>query len=189
MANYIETFDSKMDWANVFVRTGDFPLDRSSIFSSYDDAVLYAAGTGKDSRGLGKTSYIGQIITVYEEGKVDVYKIGENRNLEHISDEDDIANIINSMPIVKGDMPNSAVLKGGNNQAISEGEVALGVYNKSNADTRFSIGVGTSETDRKNAFEVKQNGDVYIKGITLPLATLLSTADTDADVESVWKEL
>ena len=35
MANYIENFKSKMDWANVFVRTGNFPLDRSSIFSSY----------------------------------------------------------------------------------------------------------------------------------------------------------
>lgn len=82
MANYIETFKSKMDWGNTFVRTGDFPLDRSSIFSSYDDAVLYAAGSGLDSRGLGKTSYIGQIITVYENGKVNVYKINENRSLE-----------------------------------------------------------------------------------------------------------
>jgi hypothetical protein len=26
----------------------------------------------------------------------------------------------------------------------------------------FSIGAGTSSTDRKNAIEVKQNGDVYI---------------------------
>ena len=73
MANYIETFKSKMDWGNVFVRTGDFPLDRSSIFSSYADAVLYAKGDGSDSRGLGKTSYIGQILSVYESGEVKVY--------------------------------------------------------------------------------------------------------------------
>lgn len=28
--------------------------------------------------------------------------------------------------------------------------------------TQFSIGIGTSDTKRKNAFEVKQNGDIYI---------------------------
>jgi hypothetical protein len=129
MANYIETYKSKLDWANTFNRTGDFPLDRSSMFSSYDDAVIYANG-GQDSRGLSGVSYVGQIITVYENGKVDVYKIGENRNLEHISDEDDIADIINSMPIGEGDVKNSAVLKGGNqgykNKAISQTSMAVG---------------------------------------------------------------
>ena len=84
MANYIENFKSKMDWANVFVRTGNFPLDRSSIFSSYDDAVLYASGVGNDSRGLGKTSYVGQILTVYENDEVNVYKINPDRSLEPV---------------------------------------------------------------------------------------------------------
>ena len=67
--------------------------------------------------------------------------------------------------IGKGDAENSAVLKGGNNQTTSECEVALGKYNASNYDTQFSIGIGTSEDDRKNAFEVKQNGDIYIEGV------------------------
>lgn len=98
------------------MRKGDYPLDRTSMFSSYADAVLYANG-GKDSRGLSGVSYVGQIITVYENGKVDVYKIGESRNLENIS------------PIIIGDMPNSAVLEGGNNQVISDGGVALGKDN------------------------------------------------------------
>lgn len=31
--------------------------------------------------------------------------------------------------------------------------------------TVSSVGIGTSETDRKNAFEVMQNGDVYVYGI------------------------
>lgn len=50
-------------------------------------------------------------------------------------------------------------------------EVALGKFNKSIKDenkskvTQFSIGIGTSEDDRKNAVEVKQNGDAYIYGI------------------------
>ena len=99
------------------MRKGDYPLDRTSMFSSYDDAVLYANG-GKDSRGLSGVSYVGQIITVYENGKVDVYKIGESRNLENIS------------PIIIGDMPNSAVLEGEyegySNKAISQVSVSLG---------------------------------------------------------------
>ena len=39
MANYIEDFNSKLDWAMPFQRTGKFPLDRSSMFDSYEDAV------------------------------------------------------------------------------------------------------------------------------------------------------
>ena len=75
MANYNEIYKSQMDWQNVFVRTSNFPLDRSSIFGSYEDALKYAKGDGSDIRGLGKTSYVGQIIAVYEEGVVSVYKI------------------------------------------------------------------------------------------------------------------
>ena len=50
-------------------------------------------------------------------------------------------------------------------------EHASGQHNKSTKSsdksqaTQFSIGIGTSDTDRKNAFEVKQNGDIYIIGI------------------------
>lgn len=68
-------------------------------------------------------------------------------------------------PFGFGDAENSAVLKGGNNKVTNANEVALGNYNESNNDTRFSIGIGTSDTKRKNAVEVKQNGDVYITGI------------------------
>ena len=75
MANYNEIYKSQMDWQNVFVRTGNFPLDRSSIFGSYEDALKYAQGDGSDLRGLGKTSYVGQIIAVYEDDVVSVYKI------------------------------------------------------------------------------------------------------------------
>ena len=44
MANYIENFKSKTDWLNVLQRNFKAPLDRSSMFDSYDDAVLYAKG-------------------------------------------------------------------------------------------------------------------------------------------------
>ena len=68
-------------------------------------------------------------------------------------------------PFEKGEAENSAVLKGGNNQVTNANEVAIGKYNKSNSDTCFSVGMGISDTDRKNAFEVKQNGEIYITGI------------------------
>lgn len=89
MTQYKETFNSKIDWSNVFVRTGQFPLDRSSIFSSYEDALKYAKGDGSDERGLGKTSYLGQVIAVYEDDLVSIYKIvgndimdGENKTIQ-----------------------------------------------------------------------------------------------------------
>lgn len=85
MADYIldvlkET--SKLDWAFPFQRTGAFPLDRSSLFSSYEDAELYAQG-GADERGLSGSSYVGQTIAVYDaiENKVVLYLIQPNRSL------------------------------------------------------------------------------------------------------------
>ena len=86
-----------------------------------------------------------------------------NIKLEEINNN--ILNLNENIPFEKGKAKNSAVLKGGNNQATNANEVALGKYNISNSDTQFSIGIGTSDTDRKNAFEVKANGDVYITGI------------------------
>ena len=50
----------------------------------------------------------------------------------------------------------------------NEHEVAFGEWNVSHNDsepsgqTIFSIGIGTADDDRKNAFEVMKNGDVYM---------------------------
>ena len=62
---YTENINSILKWGNSFQRQFDFPLDRSGLHSSYEDAVKYAKGDGSDSRGLGKQSYIGQNITVW----------------------------------------------------------------------------------------------------------------------------
>lgn len=53
-------------YVNQFFRLGTFPLDRSSIFDTLEDAKKYAAGGGDDSRGLGGTAYAGQQISVVE---------------------------------------------------------------------------------------------------------------------------
>ena len=91
MAEYIldvMSQTSKLDWALPFQRTGAFPIDRSAVFSSLADAQKYALGDGSDERELGGTSYVGQIISVYEAGDgegavatADAYIIAPNRGL------------------------------------------------------------------------------------------------------------
>lgn len=88
MADYIlDTVNqtAKMDWAYTFQRTGAFPLDRTTLFSSYNDAVLYALG-GSDERGLSGTSYVGQSISVYdaEKSSVTLYIIEVDRSLKEV---------------------------------------------------------------------------------------------------------
>lgn len=94
MASYVENMSSKMGWDNVLQRGFPQPLDRSSIFSSLTDAIAYASG-GADSRGLSQTSYIGQIITVYENDAVDVYKINASRELEPVGEGKGIVMAVN----------------------------------------------------------------------------------------------
>ena len=88
MASYVEVPQAiaKLDWGMSFQRTGKFPIDRSSMFSSYADAVKYAAGdaTNPDERGLCGSSYVGQIITVFENDAVTVYKIEADRSLSEV---------------------------------------------------------------------------------------------------------
>ena len=70
----------------------------------------------------------------------------------------------NSGSVAKGDFSTSF---GEYTVANNDAELACGRYNVSNADTQFSIGVGDSNTNRKNAFEVKQNGDVYFGSVLI----------------------
>ena len=65
-----------------FQRTGAFPLDRTAIFSSLADAKLYAT-KGEDSRKLSGTSYIGQIIVVYEADTVAAYIIANQTDADN----------------------------------------------------------------------------------------------------------
>lgn len=60
-----DIIESKLQWANCLERQGAFPIDRTDLHASYEDAVKYARGDKTDSRKLGKLAYIGQIITVW----------------------------------------------------------------------------------------------------------------------------
>ena len=77
---------SKLDWAFAFQRTGAFPLDRSSLFSSFADAEAYARGDKSDERVLGGTSYVGQPISVYDvdSNTVSLYIIEADRSLKEV---------------------------------------------------------------------------------------------------------
>ena len=84
---YVEKSGVKaMPWSTFFTRTSNIPLDRSSIFGSYEDAMKYAAGdeSNPDERNLVTASYIGQIITVYENNDVKTYYITADKKLQEI---------------------------------------------------------------------------------------------------------
>ena len=97
MASYIENGTIVVQ-PNMLQRATTAPLDRSSMFSSYTDAVEYAKGpyqadgerrpSSHDSRKLAGTSYIGQILTVFENDVVSVYKIDSDRTLKLIGGVD-----------------------------------------------------------------------------------------------------
>lgn len=111
----------------------------------------------------------------------------ENDLLKFFQDGKEILSISLSSfsPVKKGAGNNSAVLigdtqnangeysfaEGQNTIANNRSEHAMGEFNESHhlnntfgssGNTLFSIGNGTSDTNRKNALEVMQNGDIYI---------------------------
>jgi hypothetical protein len=88
MASYNKTYSMVQDWQKPFQRQKPYPLDSTSIFSTYEDAVAYAKGDGSDAGKLGGAAYVGQIITVYENSSVGVYKIEEDRTLAAIGGTD-----------------------------------------------------------------------------------------------------
>ena len=110
----------KLDWALEFNRTGTFPLDRSTMFSSYADALAYAKMDGSDSREIGGTAYIGQLIAVYGPGvdgstqEVAAYiitAVGEGATLQKLAQSsasgdygEDIANLQAAVGAIQGDI-------------------------------------------------------------------------------------
>ena len=156
------------------------------------------------STTLSSTTVNGALEEVFEKSKVTAEKDEESKLVTFFQNNQEIVKInLNdgSSSIVKnGQGNNSAVLVGDTQEAngaysFSEGqhtvannrsEHAFGEYNKSNkandtfgdeGNTLFSIGNGTSESDRKNAFEVMQNGDIYIyvKGERVCLNDILAS--------------
>lgn len=68
----------------------------------------------------------------------------------------------------------SSVAEGKHNYSKNASEISQGQFNKStknstvfgdSKNTIYSLGIGTSNENRKNAIEVMQNGDIYIIGL------------------------
>lgn len=61
---------------------------------------------------------------------------------------------------------------GAYNEVSKQGETAIGIYNLTKKDgttsgnTFFTIGNGTADNARHNAFEIRQNGDIYLSNGT-----------------------
>lgn len=90
--------------------------------------------------------------------------------------KDGLDDAIDESMVIRGTGENSAILKnsgsiakgkdsialGRNLVTENENEIALGKYNNSSSDTIFSFGIGTSDNDRKNAIEIKNDGNIYL---------------------------
>lgn len=70
----------KLNFSTSFNPTSAFPIDARSYFESYDLAVA-AAATAEAAGSSNTTYYIGQILTVYEEGAVSAYQISGDKSL------------------------------------------------------------------------------------------------------------
>lgn len=73
-------------------------------------------------------------------------------------------------------------------------EIAFGTFNKSNEDTLFSVGNGTSDTDRGNAFEItKTTGKLFDKEIATKEELEAHAGNADihvtADEKAYWNTL
>ena len=83
---------------------------------------------------------------------------------------------------------NGSHAEGGNTVASNHFEHAQGRYNVSNkvenssygnaGNTIHSVGIGTANNDKKNAFEIMQNGDAYLYGVGSYDGTNYSSAST-----------
>lgn len=132
----------------VYKRLNPVPLDETSIFSSLKDAENYALGTGVDSRGFGVVSYPGQIISVYEKGKVSVYTVQADKTLKEVGSGvealtvDDYTKITEEIP----EPVLGQIVKVTNKVTTADGEYLAGlyIYNGSSFDR---LGTSTGNVD------------------------------------------
>jgi hypothetical protein len=136
----------------VYKRLNPNPLDASTIFWSLADATAYAKGDGSDERKLGATSYVGQIITVYEKGAVSVYKIEEDRSLASIGGTDTLEvdyyeNLANLTKLKVGQLVKVKFVKEGDSH-----KAGFYIYNGTDFD---HLSVSTGATDEVGELKSK----------------------------------
>lgn len=165
-----------------------FPFDKGTGANS---AVLYSSGNsanadyslavgftntanGDYSIAAGRSTETlanGAVSLGYGASAGTVYSIAGGKNSKTINKasssiafgENTIAEGYQTVAMNKGThaVGNYSAALGEGNETLNRGEFAAGKYNISSSDTLFSIGNGSSKSDRNNAIELKTNGDIY----------------------------
>ena len=146
--------------------------------------VLNTANTWSTIIGKGNIHNGGNSYIIGLNNKFEGYT-SYKRNFTYVFGRENGENGINS------DSDNIFVF-GAYNKVSKSGEFALGMYNASSkdnttsGDTFFSIGNGTADNARHNAFEIRQNGDIYISsgGTDIKLQDNLGGGDASSAVTS-----
>ena len=171
--NYTKNGTTTAKW--IFTASSGLTVDGRNI--SVDPAVvaykndvttlINQAVSGKqDTLSAGTNiTIVDNVISATGGGSGTTYNAGRGINI-------DTANTISlNVPISAGTGTNSVIESNGT-IAINNSEHASGQFNYSvsasttfgdSGNTLFTVGNGTSDNDRHNAFEVRQNGDIYIK--------------------------
>lgn len=157
--------NKKLDWAMSFQRTGTFPLDRSSMFSSLADATAYALGDGSDSRALGGTSFIGQIIVVYSDTEVAAYIITADRTLQKLAATTSTGDLAGDVNTLKGQMTQAL-------EDIETLESSVGTINSSLTEIQGDI----TELQTNSATKTELQG---VQGDVDALEGRMDTAEGD----------
>lgn len=87
--------------------------------------------------------------------------------------------VLNKSGEATGDL---STVSGEGTVASNDAEFSTGKYNQSNQNTIFSVGIGTSDSVRKNALEILQNGNVYLYNLGNYNGSNYSSATTLQDV-------
>ena len=69
--------------------------------------------------------------------------------------------------------------------ASNEGELSAGTYNKANPNQVFSVGIGTSDSDRRNAMQIDKDGSASFlhNGTLVKLTDLISSISPSSNVK------
>lgn len=136
-----------------------------------------AHAEGKDTGAYSKYAHAeGYKTEAYHSAHAEGYMTIALGNSSHAEGNHTNANGINSHAEGSNTRANgtNAHAEGYETIAQNQAEHAQGQYNKSTktsdtydnaGNTAFSHGIGTSANDRKNAFEIMQNGDIYVVGL------------------------
>lgn len=190
MAEYIENVigqTSKLDWAFPFQRTGAFPLDRSVLFSSLADAKAYAKGDGSDERALGGTSYVGQIISVLDEGEVAAYVITNARGLMKLAATTATGDLATDVADLQGKVESVASKAEENAVAIEvmKPDVEANKAAVAELNTKIADVYTKSETDAKIG-EAVAAAPHMVRKVVENLTAVEAEKDTDAALNTIY---